>query len=373
MSRNRREVRTALNFHRAYAKVRTCRGTGQQASSPPRSSEPRAHEKDLRELLRRLARRRRRPPPENVQHGTQRESLLAPHAGGSRNSKKSPGLASAKKLAEAWEKSFKPAWHRTWVVKDFVTTIAGATLDTVTPAIGNALLELWRTQGYAPRTIHTRRKFLKNLLRHLIDCGGNRALLNGLTKVREPRPRETIATDEELTALQNAATGWIACWFEIAAGHGLRFEEVRKLSAADYNEANRTILFLTKGGGINHLPATEKLQEFFRTAPAALDPHTPLIERIAGRPITTIVVRRAWKKLLAKAGITRHLWPHDLRRTLAVRTMNHTHDIRDAQRILGHASLATTAHYLAHQDPDRLRPLMEQLRNWLPAPGEPKQ
>jgi integrase len=247
------------------------------------------------------------------------------------------------------------------------------TLDTISPNIGNALIELWRRREYAVGTMYLRRKYLKQLLRHLVDCGANRAILGGLTRIRQPKPRDVIATDAELQALRKHAKGWLACWLEIAAGHGLRFTETRRLAAVHFNEAQGTICYPTKGADFNQLPATATLQNFFSTAPASADPHEPLIERIAGHTLSPDMIRDAWKKLLAAAGITRPIWPHDLRRTLAVRTMNATHDIRDAQHILGHQSLATTAHYLAHRDPDKLRPLLEELRKWTPAAGEPTQ
>ena len=49
-------------------------------------------------------------------------------------------------------------------------------------------------------------------------------------------------------------------------------------------------------------------------------------------------LRHAFQKLCKANGITRHIVPHDLRRTTAVAMLRHTHDVRDVQAILGHRS-----------------------------------
>jgi integrase len=246
-------------------------------------------------------------------------------------------------------------------------------LDTVPPAIGNALLETWRREGYSTGTLHLRRKYLKQLLRYLVECGAPRAIALGLTRVKKSPPRTVIATAAELDALARHADGWMNCWLAITAGHGLRFAEAHRLAAVHFDAANGTIKYPTKGGETNELPATNELQRFFALAPASPDPHTPLIERLAGKPLTEPAIRWAWRCLLKKAKVNPNLHPHDLRRTIAVRTMDLTKDMRLAQHILGHQSLATTALYLAHRDPAKIRPLLEELRQWTPPAGEPTQ
>ena len=258
-------------------------------------------------------------------------------------------------------------------VRDFVSIAAGLTLDQLTANIGSQLIETWRKREYASATIHMRRKYLKQLFRHLADCGASRALSDRLPKVRAPRPRTTIATVAELQALAQHAEGWMTCWLAITAGHGLRFAEAQRLAAIHFDATEGTIKFPTKGGEMNELPATDELQRFFALAPASTDPHEPLINRIAGRKLSKDIIHREWHKLLKKSGVNPLLHPHDLRRTLAVRTMDSTKDMRIAQHVLGHQSLATTALYLAHRNPEKIRPLLEELRRWTPAAGEPKQ
>lgn len=254
-------------------------------------------------------------------------------------------------------------------MRDFLTQVGSLTLDELTANHGNTVIEGWRSRGLSTHTICTRRKYLKNLLRHLTDCGAPRSLAERLTKTKTPRPRQTIATSEELKALSGTATGWLAVWLEITAGHGLRFSEAQRLADIHFDAGQQTIKFPTKGGETNELPATAALQEFFYNAPPTTDAHEPLIERYAGHKLSIFLIRKAWRKLLAKAGCNPNLRPHDLRRTLAVRSMDSTNDMRVAQHVLGHQSLQTTALYLAHRDPGKIRPLLEELRKWTPAAG----
>lgn len=324
----------------------------------------------------RLERRRRGAPPEGLQNREERRRVFASHAGGSRHSKKSPGLASIRKLAEAWDKTQTPERNRAKVVADFTQQAGHLTLNKLPPNIGTVLLSKWRADQYAESTVHLHRRYLRMLLSHLADCGANHAALRNLPKVRKPFPRTVIAEQADVDRLHEAVKAeelWLQCWLEIAAGHGLRFSEIERLSAADFDEAKGTIKYKTKGGDTNELPATPALKEFIKNAPATTDPHEPIIQRLAGRYLCEAVIRRRWERLKKTAGVNLDINPHDLRRTLAVRSMDATNDMRVAQHILGHRSLQTTAEYLAHRDPEKIRPLLEELTKWTPAAGEPKQ
>ena len=63
-------------------------------------------------------------------------------------------------------------------------------------------------------------------------------------------------------------------------------------------------------------------------------------------------ILRLWRKIIQflseDVGITRHIIPHDLRRTTAVGMLEATGDLRDVQALLGHRSLASTISYLDH-------------------------
>jgi site-specific recombinase XerC len=210
--------------------------------------------------------------------------------------------------------------------------------------------------------VSTRRRELKRFLSWLVESGGNPDLISQLTKVRLPRYRTVIAKPEEIDKLVKIAAPWLRCWLTITAGHGLRFAEANRLSPAQYNRQESTITFRTKGEGTNTLPVSDDLKYFFQTAPENPDPNIPLLELHAGRRLSEEYLRKCWHDLKIQAGVNPELRPHDLRRTLAVRTYDLTKDLRAVQHLLGHANLYTTCGYLEHHDPDSIRPVLNQLR-----------
>jgi integrase len=125
---------------------------------------------------------------------------------------------------------------------------------------------------------------------------------------------------------------------------------------------NQTITFTKKGGGKHTLPVTDELRAFFQNAPEGLSDDWTYIDRWAGRHLSKVAVEHQWRKLKRAAGVHFELRAHDLRRTVAVSLYELTKDLRVVSHLLGHASIAATCGYLAHQDPQALRPLLAQLQ-----------
>ncbi len=86
------------------------------------------------------------------------------------------------------------------------------------------------------------------------------------------------------------------------------------------------------------------------------------VEMWRGRTTDAGAMRHAWKQLKKKTGVRADLRAHDLRRTTAVSLYKLTHDLRAVSHLLGHSNIASTCGYLAHQDPEDLRPLLAQMR-----------
>jgi len=99
----------------------------------------------------------------------------------------------------------------------------------------------------------------------------------------------------------------------------------------------------------------------FEAAPAGEEDWT-YIERWRGKKMSKTAVEHAWRKLKKAAHVREDLRVHDLRRTTAVSLYQLTKDLRAVSQLLGHASMSATCGYLAHQDPQTLRPLLAQLR-----------
>ncbi len=71
-------------------------------------------------------------------------------------------------------------------------------------------------------------------------------------------------------------------------------------------------------------------------------------------PVTPVTVERMVRKRAAEAGIAQRVTPHVLRHTLATALLRRGCDIRYIQKLLGHASVATTQIY-THVDTQALR------------------
>lgn len=78
-----------------------------------------------------------------------------------------------------------------------------------------------------------------------------------------------------------------------------------------------------------------------------------------GTPVSPQYIRRRLLKLAKRAGISRHVTPHMLRHTAATQLIEAGVDIRFVQKLLGHASIATTQIYTQVSD-SSLRATLEQ-------------
>jgi integrase/recombinase XerD len=67
---------------------------------------------------------------------------------------------------------------------------------------------------------------------------------------------------------------------------------------------------------------------------------------IPGRHITRYAVEEVCKQAHRTSRITKPITPHSMRHAFAVHLLERGTDVRTIQLLLGHRSLATTAHYL---------------------------
>ncbi len=223
----------------------------------------------------------------------------------------------------------------------------------------------WR-KTHRPTYVWSLRNQLARFLHYLHEIGGP-DLTRELDRIRQPRPRQTTATQDELAALLAHAAPWMRCFLLLTGQLGLRFTEAALLCPANYDPDRHTITYVHKGGDQNTLPTSPDVDTLFAAAPLTDDPHTPYIQLLRGsqqlrRPhISHFAVRHEFARLKRKAGVRDELRPHDLRRTAAVSMYEHTHDLRIAQQLLGHSHLSSTARYLTHVDAAKMRTLFDQL------------
>ncbi len=181
------------------------------------------------------------------------------------------------------------------------------------------------------------------------------ATADALEPPRRPERLPRYLTEEEVHRLLGAVAGSArdSAIAHILAFGGLRVGELCHLRLEDL-EFERNILHVRSGKGDKDREVV--LEERTR---AAIDRY--LTERSANGagtdrlfPVGSVTVERVVRKAAAIAGIPRRVTPHMLRHTLATTLLARGCDIRYIQKLLGHASVATTQIY-THVDTQALR------------------
>jgi site-specific recombinase XerD len=129
---------------------------------------------------------------------------------------------------------------------------------------------------------------------------------------------------------------------------GLRISESVRLKPTDI-DSQRMVIRVEQGKGQKdrYVMLSPKLLETLRSYWRALRPKGWLFPGdFAGQPISTSAVELACQKARRLSGISKPITPHSLRHAFAVHLLESGTDVRTIQLLLGHRSLATTAHYL---------------------------
>lgn len=221
----------------------------------------------------------------------------------------------------------------------------------------------WRKRC-APTTIHLRALALKKLLTALGSATGRTELPAAVPRTPRGKPRTTIAKAGEPEAAMTMASAWLRLAIALCYYGALRSSDTRRVCPENYDRERRQIILLQKKTGDPvSFPVVDLLAAMLNAVPTD-NPATPYLQTLAGRPVSYTMLSCAWQVLKRRAGINRALTLHDLRRTTCVALYEQGRDLRACQQMLGHRSIATTAEYLEHRDPEKLRPLLEQI--WTP-------
>jgi len=134
----------------------------------------------------------------------------------------------------------------------------------------------------------------------------------------------------------------------IAYGAGLRIAEACSLETNDI-DSNRMLIHVHEGKGAKdrYVMLGVRLLDALRMYWKAARPEKPFLfpGAIPGRPITTGAVQRVLHKVVVHCGFTKRVTSHSLRHGFATHLLETGVDIRTIQRLLGHASIQTTARY----------------------------
>jgi integrase/recombinase XerD len=222
-----------------------------------------------------------------------------------------------------------------------------------------AFILLMKEKKYAPSTITRRISAIRSFLSYMLREGKIKEDPSEeveLPKVARKLPR-VLTTEEidELLELPARSDTPIAmrdrAMLELAYASGMRVSELVALKMADLSIPTGEVRCIGKGNRERIIPlsatAVQALQEY-------LDLSRPHLARTAqqdylflnrrGRPMTRQGFWLMLKKYAEEIGLY-EITPHTLRHTFATHALQRKVNLRAVQRVLGHASIATTQIY----------------------------
>ncbi len=163
-----------------------------------------------------------------------------------------------------------------------------------------------------------------------------------------------LTIEEELAFIDHAfdAGGTTGLLLQTLLETGLRVSEFTRLRVEDVSMAERVIIVVRgKGAKRREIPFRRELAQMLRLHIGTRRAGPLFQSRERGKEsmpytysrqrIGQIVRQTAWK-----AGITKRVYPHLLRHTMATKLLWLGMDITDVQRFLGHENIETTRHYV---------------------------
>lgn len=136
----------------------------------------------------------------------------------------------------------------------------------------------------------------------------------------------------------------------VLAGTGLRVSELCALTCDDVSDDGRTIRVTGKGARdrvafISNSELAKEIGKLRSRRISVSNARTALFMNGKGHPLTPAALRGRLRRLNKSLGNSRRLTPHVLRHTAATLLVEEGVDIRYVQKLLGHASIATTEIY----------------------------
>ncbi|MGA2820291.1 MAG: tyrosine-type recombinase/integrase [Anaerolineales bacterium] len=204
---------------------------------------------------------------------------------------------------------------------------------------------------------HARARGVRTFLRFLHTEG----TLPTLVKVQMPRLEKRrlpcLEADEVHRLLRDCDARKTAI-IRLLADSGVRAAELCNLNWGDLN-MQTGLLFVRRGKGRKDRttvvgPKTRRtLLRYRSTLKPAPTAESPLIQGRGGRRLAPCWLSHLVRKWGKRKGL--YVTPHALRRTFAVQSLRGGMDLLSLQRLMGHADLSMTSHYVQLLDEDLIR------------------
>jgi integrase/recombinase XerC len=245
------------------------------------------------------------------------------------------------------------------------------------PPVGTERLEEFMDATWgeaAPRTYNSNLSVVKDFFRWLVvrgDLRGDPTLAIERAKARDPH-RETFTTDQfrAIVASQDDLRDRLV--LRLLLTYGLRKGSVRAVQFKHFDHVRKTLTVFAKGGTVRTLPLPDRalwhdLERLILDAEA--EPGHYLMpgrwsngratKLLPDRQISNHALHDWWYGCLARAGVvpegtTKGERMHKARHTAGQRVLDATGNLKAVQKLLGHASMLTTADVYLDWDLDQL-------------------
>jgi len=214
------------------------------------------------------------------------------------------------------------------------------------PEIRAFLLHLVNNKKAGPATVHMYVAAIKFLYATTLE---RPEVAGKIPWPKRPQTLPDILTGEEVERLfREIRSLKHRAILMTAYGAGLRISEACSLATSDL-DSKRMLIHVREGKGSKdrYVMLSERLLDVLRVYFRTARPQEPYLfyGDIPGRPITPDAVQRVLRKAVLACGFTKRVTPHTLRHGFATHLLEAGVDIRTIQRLLGHASIQTTARY----------------------------
>lgn len=221
------------------------------------------------------------------------------------------------------------------------------------------LVYLYQTQKIrklSDRTLDNRRAVINGFFEWAVD---EHHIQNNPCKTIKPikycKKRRVPLTDFELKKIRNACSSIReSALIEFLYSTGCRVSELESMNICDVNfDSGEVIVRNGKGKKERKTYLTEKVKDLLVEYLNSRKDNNEALFVSMRNPYNRLLkpaIEYLIKAISKKAGLTRHVFPHLFRNTLATNMLKHGGDITSIQTILGHSNIQTTLIYARQDD-----------------------
>ena len=245
------------------------------------------------------------------------------------------------------------------VMKLVVDLGASSPVSVLEPPRGTEVIEDFMDKHWAdmPYAYNRNLSVVRGLMKHLIERGRlSRDPAAPIEKAKPVKKLRVVFTEDEIRSILGAATSAeerVA--LRLLLIYGLRKGALTGLTMSGFDESRRIVEFKTKGGKFHTIPiVTDEVWADVAEIRERLEPTDYLLHAKTkpSSPLTPYRCHTWWYEKLAAAGVvepgvTKGRKMHLARHTSGQRVLNATGNLKAAQELLGHASIATTGNVYA--------------------------